>query len=148
MDLPKKMYAAYGASTNFKNFQNNPIPEWDALPEGVKAAWAAVAWQAVTHLTPSIEDIKAVVEDIGKTDNLSFGEAMIALEAGKKVTRAIWDGYWVKARGAATWGTETRETTETAGLDLVVAVLANRTGTAPAQPYQSDWAAKDWRIVQ
>lgn len=66
-------------------------------------------------------------------EGLGFDEAMRALLDRKKVSRAIWDGYW-----------EIRETEF--GM-LIVAEL--KTGfSAPAQPYMSDMLAFDWRIVE
>lgn len=37
------LYAAYGKTTDFKNYQGNLMPEWDALPEKIRAAWMAAA---------------------------------------------------------------------------------------------------------
>lgn len=37
----RKAYAAYGDSTGGKNFQGNPMPTFDALPDAIKAAWRA-----------------------------------------------------------------------------------------------------------
>jgi hypothetical protein len=49
---PEKMarlaYKRYGAVTDFKNFQGNPMPEFDELPEKIKEAWKA----AVTVMEP------------------------------------------------------------------------------------------------
>ena len=44
-------YIAYGRVTNFKNFQGNPMPEFDALPENIREAWivsANVIWDLAT----------------------------------------------------------------------------------------------------
>jgi len=32
-------YNAYGKTTDFKNFQGNPMPVWVNLPEHIKTAW-------------------------------------------------------------------------------------------------------------
>lgn len=45
----KVAYRAYGATTNFLNFQGNPMPEWDALPEKIRTAWIAAADAAVDY---------------------------------------------------------------------------------------------------
>lgn len=37
------LYNVYGSVTDFKNFQGNPMPEWNALPDKIKLAWEAVA---------------------------------------------------------------------------------------------------------
>jgi hypothetical protein len=39
----KDLYQIYGSVTDFKNFQGNPMPEWEALPDKIKLAWEAVA---------------------------------------------------------------------------------------------------------
>lgn len=32
-------YAAYGSSTDNKNYQGHPMPDWYDLPEKIQAAW-------------------------------------------------------------------------------------------------------------
>lgn len=39
----KDLYHVYGGVTDFKNFQGNPMPEWEALPPKIVEAWNAVA---------------------------------------------------------------------------------------------------------
>jgi hypothetical protein len=69
------------------------------------------------------------------TNNLSFGQALEALERGHRVKRASWGGYWFLQ--------------ELSQLDqpTIVAVLAETEDRVPAQPYQSDLLAKDWMII-
>ena len=67
-------------------------------------------------------------------DNLSFGDAINALHAGQKVTRAIWQGYWVI------------EDNEEFG-EIIVAYLKDG-GKAVATPYNADMLALDWMIVK
>jgi hypothetical protein len=50
LPLAQKAYAAYGRSTGFKNYQGNPMPEWEALPVAVQTAWKKAA-EEVYHLT-------------------------------------------------------------------------------------------------
>jgi hypothetical protein len=40
-ELAKRAYTAYGSVTGFKNYQGNPMPEWDNLGETIQAAWCA-----------------------------------------------------------------------------------------------------------
>jgi hypothetical protein len=47
--LAKAAYARYGAVTDFKNFQGNPMPEFDKLPEAIQCAWAAAASLEYNH---------------------------------------------------------------------------------------------------
>jgi Protein of unknown function (DUF2829) len=69
-----------------------------------------------------------------KQEGLSFGRAMDALHAGKKVTRSIWKGYWVI------------EDNEEFG-EIIVAYLADG-GKAVAIPYNADLLALDWMEVE
>lgn len=41
--LGKKQYEDYGNFTGNLNFQGNPMPKWEDLPEKIRGAWAAVA---------------------------------------------------------------------------------------------------------
>lgn len=73
---------------------------------------------------------------------LSYGKAMDALlKEGRKVTRKVWDGYWVvqtigNLNGSPSWTGQ-----------FIVAYLKNG-GTAIATPYQEDMFANDWMIVE
>lgn len=37
--LAKIAYAAYGKTTDYKNYQGLPMPSWDELPVMIKTAW-------------------------------------------------------------------------------------------------------------
>jgi hypothetical protein len=41
----QRAYEAYGAVTDFKNFQGNPMPKWEELPAKIQHAWFAAAKQ-------------------------------------------------------------------------------------------------------
>lgn len=43
IELAKLAYAAYGQTTNFKNFLGNPMPGWDDLGDRIQAAWVSAA---------------------------------------------------------------------------------------------------------
>lgn len=47
-DLGRTAYAAYGATTGFKNFRGEPMPTWYDLPSTIQQAWVA-AGQAVAQ---------------------------------------------------------------------------------------------------
>jgi len=50
-------YTAYGKVTDFKNFQGNPMPAFDDLPEQIQEAWTAAAgviWDLATTGTARI----------------------------------------------------------------------------------------------
>lgn len=46
----KSAYRAYGSVTNWKNYQGLPMPEWENLPDGIRAAWVAAVQQVWTDL--------------------------------------------------------------------------------------------------
>jgi hypothetical protein len=80
---------------------------------------------------------------------MNFGQAVELLKQGKKVKRAAWGGYWFFAPNP-----ECRQENEddyNTAFDfnngLIVAVLKEFGGCAPAQPYQADILAEDWEEV-
>lgn len=78
---------------------------------------------------------------------MNFGEALQALKEGKNIKRSIWGGFWYLANNV---DANHSEVNEIAGFDMpqmIVAVLRNNGGSAPAQPYQADLLAEDWEIV-
>jgi hypothetical protein len=46
-DFAKSAYKAYAANTGNKNFQGNPMPEWEQLPAAIQTAWEASARQII-----------------------------------------------------------------------------------------------------
>lgn len=53
--IAREAYHAYGATTDHKNFQGNPMPAWADLPEKIQLAWmnavkraSAVAAEIIT----------------------------------------------------------------------------------------------------
>jgi hypothetical protein len=46
-EVAKLAYQAYAANTGGKNYQGNPMPEFDALPEAIKTAWEAAIRHSV-----------------------------------------------------------------------------------------------------
>jgi len=54
--LARAAYAAYGATTQNRNFRGEPMPAWEDLPELIQRAWhnaaATVAMSAVVALKP------------------------------------------------------------------------------------------------
>lgn len=80
--------------------------------------------------------------------SLNFGQAIAALKEGRKVKRAGWGGHWFLS--IAPRVTETLPDMYQRGYNfqtLIVAVLKDNGGCAPAQPYQADMLAEDWEIV-
>lgn len=83
---------------------------------------------------------------------MNFGEALQALKNGKRVTRAIWGGYWQLVKnGRMEWDSDAGEGYKSAcsfNNGIIIAVLRDNGGVAPAQPYQADLLAEDWQIVE
>ena len=87
-------------------------------------------------------------------DNLSFGQAIEALEAGRKVARSGWNGkgmflYYVPANS---YPAQTEAARSTFG-DMVPygAYIAMKTAQDNVVPWlasQTDVLAKDWQIVE
>lgn len=69
--LARTAYRAYGESTGWKNFRGDPMPEYDALPAPIQAAWRAASL-AVAQETPSVLGI-ASTEVSGTAEKGSFG---------------------------------------------------------------------------
>jgi len=44
-EIARSAYKAYAASTGNKNFQGNPMPEFDDLTQSIKIAWEVAARQ-------------------------------------------------------------------------------------------------------
>lgn len=53
IDFAKLAYEAYAAHQGWKNYQGNPIPQWDEVREDIRAAWN-VAVQAVLEKERSV----------------------------------------------------------------------------------------------
>lgn len=41
--LAKQAYMAYGSTTDFKNYQGLPMPEWENLTDKIREAWKTAA---------------------------------------------------------------------------------------------------------
>lgn len=49
--LARIAYAAYGQTTNYKNYQGNPMPNWDDLGVAIQTAWVAAAEAVADELS-------------------------------------------------------------------------------------------------
>lgn len=54
-EIAKLAYRAYGEVTDFKNFQGNPMPEWEQLTPTIQRAWVAAVTDAQSRLVERIE---------------------------------------------------------------------------------------------
>jgi hypothetical protein len=87
-------------------------------------------------------------------ENLTFGQALDALKQGKKISRATWGGYWIMCSAQLFPKAQSRESLS---LDvpmeahksrgIIIAILKDTGEAVPAQPYQADLLAEDWRIL-
>ncbi len=57
--LAEEAYAAYGAVTDFKNYQGLPMPQWHELPEKIREAWKA----ATQHVWNRARDMSAAEDE-------------------------------------------------------------------------------------
>jgi hypothetical protein len=81
---------------------------------------------------------------------MNFGEALEHLKQGKKIRRSIWGGYWELHYNVHlnSDGDRVDQKKERHLDQLIVAVLRDNKGIAPAQTYQEDILAEDWLIVE
>lgn len=93
--------------------------------------------------------------DKGKTafkkenTGISFSKALSLLKLGMKVKRKHWGGYWFLSKSPVC--EEKLEDGYTRSFEfqkgLIVAVLKDSGGCAPATPYQGDLLADDWEVT-
>lgn len=63
MTLAERLYNAYGAEAQWKNYQGKPMPAWVALPPRIRACWNAVAKDAQAFAGEAMQHtIKGLVE--------------------------------------------------------------------------------------
>lgn len=62
--MAKLAYAAYGQTTDFKNYQGLPMPAWDALGDTIQAAWVSAINAVAAYLEgpPAIDEARAPIE--------------------------------------------------------------------------------------
>lgn len=73
MNFAKVGYDAYGESVDWKAYNGERMPDWDALPERIKAAWV-VATDKVRGITAALAAQEAV--DAGYGGVLPKGEVV------------------------------------------------------------------------
>lgn len=62
--LAEQAYQAYGAVTDFKNYQGLPMPKWAELPPKIREAWCA-ATKATRRSTLLDDAISKLLEGPG-----------------------------------------------------------------------------------
>lgn len=50
-ELGRIAYAAYGATTDYKNYRGEPMPQWDDLPTVIRRAWGAAGTAIIMAVT-------------------------------------------------------------------------------------------------
>ena len=80
---------------------------------------------------------------------MNFGQAIEALKNGEVVKRKSWGGYWFLAENPYSVQELEDGYRRSFSFDngLIVAVLKDNGGCAPAQPYQADILAEDWEVA-
>jgi hypothetical protein len=82
-DLAQRAYHAYGQTTEHKNYQGLPMPEFHELTTKITEAWENAS-EAVY--------LEAVKDLSGFADRLSFSGALQLLKLGRRMCRAGWNG--------------------------------------------------------
>lgn len=62
--LAQIAYKAYGTTTDFKNFQGNPMPSWDILPLKIQEAWINAKLAGQKLLSGRLCASQAIVREI------------------------------------------------------------------------------------
>lgn len=67
--MAKLAYAAYGQTTDFKNYQGLPMPAWDALGDTIQGAWVAAANAVANYLQgpPAADEARGPIESPTET---------------------------------------------------------------------------------
>jgi hypothetical protein len=74
---------------------------------------------------------------------MTFSAALTLLKEGRRVKRAIWEGYWFIPQVTV----YVCDVTEEPMSQMIVAACKDGS-YAPATPYQADLLATDWEEVQ
>ena len=79
----ERAYEAYGAVTNNRNFQGNPMPKWADLPPIIRGAWANAAACAMSETVTELAERMAELGEPLNVDDASdvdqVREALCAL---------------------------------------------------------------------
>lgn len=87
-EMAEAAYAAYGASTDHKNYQGLPMPDWDELTDRIQLAWieaaSAVSMETMKGLTgvqptagPDVGDIVLVLMDPAENNGARTAPAIV-----------------------------------------------------------------------
>jgi hypothetical protein len=69
--MAKLAYAAYGQTTDFKNYQGNPMPNWEDLGDTIQAAWMSAANAVAGYLEgpPAADELHDRIAVPDETDS-------------------------------------------------------------------------------
>ena len=65
LNIARQAYNAYGKSTDFKNYQGLPMPDFDSLPDSVKCAWVAACERVLELLSVNTRGTPTMHLDVG-----------------------------------------------------------------------------------
>jgi hypothetical protein len=62
--MARLAYAAYGRTTDFKNYQGNPMPKWDDLGDAIQAAWVSASNAVSDYLMgpPAVDELTRPID--------------------------------------------------------------------------------------
>jgi hypothetical protein len=75
----REAYRAYGQTTDFKNYQGNPMPAWDDLTEKIREAWVAASTAAACHHDPVTTSPADTTTPLGDEDEVMLAENIARL---------------------------------------------------------------------
>jgi len=154
MTLAHALYNAYNAggdpATANKNYRGEPCPEWDDLPENIRAKWEAC--------------VSLINQEFGAlpSTGASFGSAIAYLKMGFRVRRAGWNGKGMWLALSCDSGRETKAENfwsehnkayaeQNGGTATVLPCITMKTATGEILmgwlASQTDILAVDWEVV-
>lgn len=147
--LARLGYAAYGATTDNKNYLGHPMPAFDVLPDPQFTAWRAAA-DALDSFIKSEGSIHRAVGE-GST-NLEFGLVVTGIKLGWRAARKGWNGknmfiYYVPANEyPAQTQVAKAEFGEMVPYGAYLALKTADGNVVPWLPSQTDILADDWTL--
>lgn len=84
--IAKAAYVAYGKSTDNKNYQGLPMPEWKDLPPAIQTAWIAASGEALKSWFDT--EMRAAITDKDFFE-LELGILKVGRDKGDEPTKVL-----------------------------------------------------------
>ncbi|MGW0566060.1 hypothetical protein [Streptomyces tauricus] len=108
-DTARAAYAAYGAATGNRTYDDRPMPAWEDLGEKIQAAWVCAAGAAATETlaqmgaarsdgSPEVGDVVLVPADPAENNGARVAPAIVTRVWNKTTVnaRALLDGHSIQ----------------------------------------------------